>query len=154
LTRTRGAANQSLYLARIVLAAWDAERERQRFPEAQITAAFLPAVQRHLREAYGWFLLSVGGVDDAQAGPLPRSTEDLAAPEPGRERAPELREFALLEREGWLADLISGRVNRGPVPREGLLGSDRAAPGFAVAARWAEELAATMRRMDDFLAES
>lgn len=154
--RTRGAANQSLYLARIVLAGWDAERDRGRYPDATVTAAYWPAVCRHLWDGYGWFLLAVSGVADASSDELPATTADLQTPEAGRARPPELREFELLERDGWLSELLAADVQPGASGRSasGVIGSDRGAPAFALAARWVALLEQTMQRMDDFLAES
>jgi hypothetical protein len=139
-----------------LLTGWDAERERGRFPDATVTAAYLPAVCRHLRDAYGWFLLAVCGIADAPAEAPPETTAELAAPESGRERPPELREFELLERDGWLADLLAADLHPGPVTggEAGVIGSDRGAPGYALVARWASRLEETMQRMDDLLAES
>ena len=68
--RTRGAANQSLYRARLLLAAWDRARGEP-VPEAQLQGAFYPAVRLHLRQAYGWFLLAVSGVAEASAADAP-----------------------------------------------------------------------------------
>lgn len=154
MTRTRGAANQCLYRARILLDSWESARAAGRFPEDQLTGAFLPAVRAHLRAAYGWFLLATAGVDEAVSDRLPSSTADLAPPEAGRSHPPELREFALLEARGWLGELLDDPVT-GTIASAaaGLLGSDRAPPGHAVARRWADELTATMQRMDDFRAE-
>jgi hypothetical protein len=151
---TRGAANRSLYRARILLDGWDDARERRGVDEEALREAFLPAVRLHLLEAYGWFLLAVAGQESVTDEALrPSSTADLAPPEAGKALAPELREFALLERDGWIADLLA---TPGPAPaaaRRDLLGSDRSAPGLAVAEGWWRRLNATMQRMDDFLVE-
>ncbi|MEE4277249.1 MAG: hypothetical protein V2I82_02135 [Halieaceae bacterium] len=155
---SRGAANQSLYRARILLDCWDAARQASRFPDKALDDAFLPAVRAHLCDAYGWFLLAVSGVEQtSQAVALPASTADLPAPEAGRSIAPELREFAVLEREGWLADLIATPAAEAPLvdPRAAgeILGSDRQAPGYAVIEALWSRLSNTMQRMDDSLAE-
>ncbi len=158
MSRSRGAANRSLYRARILLESWDSARDQERFPEEQLTGAFLPAVRGHLQDAYGWFLRSATGVEEAaDTVPLPRCTDDLAEPEAGRALPPELAEFALLEREGWLAELLASPQDAGEeAPAQwspNVLGSDRQAPGFAVAEEWYRRLNATMQRMDDSMAE-
>lgn len=154
MPRTRGAANQSLYRARLLLAAWDRSRSEP-IPEAQLHGAFYPAVRLHLREAYGWFLLAVSGVAEAPVSSLPSSTASLPSPEPGKARMPEVAEFERLERQGWLAQLLTGD-ELSPQPRAaeaGLLVSDREAVGTAVLRSWVDELEATMARMDDSLNE-
>lgn len=156
MPRTRGAANRSLYHANILLDSWDRARGSTPVPDEQLTAAFLPAVRQHLRDAYGWFLLSTAGVEEQAGTRRPASTADLPPPEPGRSAAPELREFAQLESFGWIAELLSGNADdpgSDHRTRVDLLGSDHASPGFAVARRWADDLAAIMQRMDDFRAE-
>ena len=158
MSRTRGAANRSLYRARILLESWSREEADGPVPAQQLLGAFLPAVRSHLREGYGWFLLAVSGLDDAPRASLPAAVADLPAPEPGRERPPELREFALLERDGWLAELLDDALaaaadEPAAGPRSGVLGSDRPRVSLATAQGWFRELSATMQRMDDSLAE-
>ena len=153
--RTRGAANQSLYRARLLLAAWDRARGEP-VPEAQLQGAFYPAVRLHLRQAYGWFLLAVSGVVEASAADLPSTTADLPAPEPGKARMPELAEFEQLEQSGWLQQLwADDSVEATPtrIASPGLLGSDRDNHGPAVIKSWIDELEVTMARMDDSLNE-
>jgi len=153
---SRGAANGALYRARILLETWESARETQRHPEAYLAAAFLPAVRDQLIQAYGWFLLAVAGIDEVPGGRPPRSTRDLPALEPGKALPPEVREFALLEDEGWVGELLAER-DVSPAPRArvpaAVLTSDTALPGPSVVGRWADRLAATMERMDDSLAE-
>ena len=155
MRRTRGEANQALYRAQVLLACWDGERAEGRRPQSVLREAFMPALRLHLGEAYGWFLLSVSGVEDAGPGMRPRRVADLPAPEPGRARPPELAEFSLLETDGWIADMLAGDVPEHSDARGAatLLGSDRSAPDYAIAARWVQSLEAIMARMDDSLAE-
>jgi hypothetical protein len=121
--------------------------------------AFLPAVRLHLGIAYGWFLLAVSGVEEASSASRPDCVADLPSPEAGRALPPELQEFSLLESDGWVAEMLSGGGDdtRSSLPRSPaggtLLVSDRAAPDFALAMRWAESLETIMIRMDDSLAE-
>lgn len=159
MPRTRGEANQSLYRAQVLLACWDRERSGGRYSDHLLRQAFLPAVRLHLCAAYGWFLLAVSGVEEANSANRPERVADLPAPEPGRARPPELQEFSLLESDGWVADMLSesedgvGVGVARPAAGAALLVSDRAAPDFALAMRWAESLEAIMLRMDDSLAE-
>lgn len=155
MARSRGEANEALYRARILLSAWDTARAEGRWPEHQLLAAYLPAVRLHLRSAYGWFLLAVSGEEEAAVSEPPATVAQLPEPPAGRERPPELAEFARLEHVGWLADMLAVETAR-PAPMvagNNLLGSDRETPGFAVASRWAQSLADTMQRMDDSLNE-
>ncbi|WOJ94244.1 hypothetical protein R0135_03530 [Congregibacter variabilis] len=161
MPRTRGEANRALYRARILLEAWDRLRVEARHAESVLIGAFVPAVRLHLRDAYGWFLLSVSGVDDSLAADLPGSTRDLPAPPAGKALIPELAEFSQLENTGWLAQLLAGEPEAGydgPVAAgrgasQGLLVSDREPLGYAVVLAWADALTAIMSRMDDSLAE-
>lgn len=153
---SRGKANQSLYRARILLDAWDRARD-EGVRDDHLLETFLPAVRLHLREAYGWFLLAVSGHEEPLENHLPVSTTDIPAPELGRARSPELQEFAALEGEGWLAQMLEegtpGQSVALQTPPTALLGSDREAPGYAVARDWSRRLAETMARMDDSLNE-
>lgn len=161
MSRARGEANRGLYRAKILLEAWDGMRTGSSHSEAALIDGFLPAVRAHLLEAYGWFLLAVSDVDDERAS-LPQSTGDLPDPEPGRALMPEIAEFAQLEANGWIAQLIQDPANgshpltgnySAPGSSQGLLVSDRQPLGFAVATTWADSLTAIMNRMDDSLSE-
>jgi hypothetical protein len=158
MASSRGAANAALYRAQTLLAAW--ERLLVESPEAEehLRATFLPGVREHLLHAYGWFLLAVAGVEDTGSRTPPRSTAEVPDVEPGKALPPELREFRILEEEGWVGDLITAEPLAAPanVVRSSsadLLGSSRTAPGLAVAGTWAQRLETTMQRMDDLLAE-
>lgn len=119
--------------------------------------AFLPAVKLHLGQAYGWFLLSVSGVEESALNRPPGKVADLPAPAMGQMHAPELAEFSQLEIDGWLADMLNDTELGNPAAQlasgDGLLVSDRQSPGCAVAAGWASSLGEIMARMDDSLAE-
>lgn len=153
--RTRGAANQSLYRARLLLAAWDRARGEP-VPETQLQGAFYPAVRLHLRQAYGWFLLAVSGVAEASVADLPSTTVDLPAPEPGKARMPELAEFEQLERSGWVQQLWDDdELEATPLhsASKDLLVSDQNKPGPRVIQSWIDQFEVTMARMDDSLNE-
>jgi hypothetical protein len=68
---------------------------------------------------------------------------------------PELREFALLERDGWLGALLQADelACLGQAGGHPLLASDRARPDRATLSAWLESLAALMARMGDSLDE-
>lgn len=152
----RGRANQALFEARILLEGWEAALQDARRRPEQLGPAYLDAIRMHLGRSYGWFLLAVaGGEDVSDATALPQRVDDLPAPPPGREHPPELREFARLEREGWLSEMLASRgaTSATRPTAQGLLGSDRDAPGTAVVAGWLDAWAATMARMDDALDE-
>ena len=151
MSGNRGLANQALFQARILLDGWEHCAEARLRSADQLSAAFRPAVLLHLRNAYGWFLLAVAGLDtEPDPMALPREAGAVPEPPPGRAVAPELREFALLERDGWLGDMLSARHGRsGAAP--GLLGSDRQPPGIGDFRRWCDALEQVMHRMDDSL---
>lgn len=130
--------------------------------DAALIDGFLPAVRGHLIKAYGWFLLSLTGVEEPVTAVCPRSTQELPAPEAGKALSPEIAEFAQLENSGWLAQMLSDDDDQNhahdakdmsPKPAQGLLVSDREPPGFPVALAWADALTAIMTRMDDSLSE-
>ncbi|WP_439101689.1 hypothetical protein [Congregibacter sp.] len=159
MARTRGEANRALYRARILLEAWDRMRSEQRHSDVALIDAFLPASRELLIEAYGWFLLSLAGIEDSAKATRPQSTVDLPAPDPGKALSPEIAEFAQLEKGGWLAQLLADDGKGAPAAQSaqgavgGLLVSDREPLGYPVVVAWAEGLAATMARMDDSLSE-
>lgn len=158
MASSRGAANAALYRAQTLLTAWEHSLTASQHSEAHLGEAFLPGVRDHLLQAYGWFLLAVVGIDDVGSGPPPSSTAGVPDVEPGKALPPELREFRILEEEGWIGDLLaaapSSKSDLGVVQASpDLLGSSRTAPGLAVARAWATKLETTMQRMDDLLAE-
>ena len=148
----RGLANRALYQAQILLDAWAAAAGSSADPKA-LDTAFLDAVRHQLRFAYGWYLLAIVGADgEADARRLPSCVDDLPAPEPGRALAPEIREFAQLEREGWLCDLLTAPATVAPAPR-GALATDRAVFDRVAVQDCLQALRSTMLRMDDSLNE-
>ncbi|WOJ95723.1 hypothetical protein R0137_10750 [Congregibacter brevis] len=162
MARTRGEANRALYRARILLEAWNHMRGEERHADAALIDGFLPALRGHLIEAYGWFLLSLAGVEDSAKAVRPQSTQELPKPEAGKALSPEIAEFAQLETSGWLAQMLSDDDDQSHVyhvsnesakPAQGLLVSDREPLGYAVALAWTDALTAIMARMDDSLSE-
>ena len=154
MSSNRGLANDALYSARILIDAWESASAGG--PGAEpVARAFRPAVLLHLARAYGWGLLAVAGADvETDPQRLPRNVAEVPAPPVGRSVTPELREFQILEREGWIGELLAAEV-AAPAPRAstGMLGSDRSPVGPGELGDWVRRLAATLDRMDDLLAE-
>lgn len=150
----RARANHCLYLARILLDAWRVQRERQDVPASTLLEAFLPATRAHLRDAYGWFLLEIAHLEEEVIAP-PRCVSELPPIPAGRAEAGELRECRRLEREGWLAQLLTqGDALSGGVPAAGNLAlAAPDAPGYTELETWHAALAALFSRMRDSLDE-
>ena len=75
--------------------------------------AFGEPVCEHLLAAYGWFLLEVAQ-PAVMPATLPRACSELPPVEEGLKTAPEILEFAQLEREPWLERLVVGRGTASP----------------------------------------
>jgi hypothetical protein len=152
MSQCHAQANHRLYLARLLIAAWERELDAQRVPAWTLAQAFEPAVSDHLADAYGWFLLEVARPDDLPAVP-PRRCNQLPPTAAGRERPPELREFELLEQQGWLAEVLQER--RGAIaPQRAVTSLAGAAPPEPARAReWADALQALFDRMSESLEE-
>ncbi|MEP0202632.1 MAG: DUF6586 family protein [Halioglobus sp.] len=106
MSSPRGRANHALYLARLQLAAWNVELAREVVPAARLDEAFAPAACAHLKQAYGWFLLTLAGHSDTTVTP-PECCSELPDVAVGKAVPAEITEFAQLEQDGWLADLLS-----------------------------------------------
>ncbi len=105
MSSPRGQANHGLYLARLLVAAWRRDIAAENIPASVLAQAFGPAVRRHLLDAYGWFLLDLQKPAQLPAAP-PHSVAGLPEVAPGKAVPAEIEEFALLEQQGWLADLL------------------------------------------------
>ena len=101
-------------------------------------------MRQHLLEAYGWFLLELAGVDVAREAPpagVAALQRDYGLDEPLRG---ELVELLHLERQGWLAALLSP-------PDVGLRTTPRDPDRLAVVEyTWSEE---TLRSWHENLAD-
>jgi hypothetical protein len=102
----RARANHALYLARIQISAWQDQCGHEQVPVTTLAQAFLPAAGSHLRTAYGYFLLTLVGATQIESS-LPSTVADLPEIPHGIMRPPEVAEFQILEREGWLADMLA-----------------------------------------------
>jgi hypothetical protein len=151
---SRARANHALYLAKIILSAWQRELERQDTPARVLTQAFHGAAREHLIAAYGWFLLSIsqGG---APADGLPRSCDELPPMPEGRVFPGEINEFRQLEARGWLADMLRDQELAMAAPRQqgNLAVAAIDLPGAEQVGRWLEQLEALFERMGDSLDE-
>ena len=155
MSSARARANHSLYLARILIRAWEAAEAEQALPQSVLAQAYAPGCQSHLVNAYGWFLLAIGSPDSLPESP-PASVEQLPPTPPGKAVPGELREFAQLEQAGWLADLLApllpsaGATTRDP---RNLAAPATAGPSPEAFSTWADALAALFDRMGDSLDE-
>ena len=158
---SRGLANHRLYLARLLLAAWERDRADEIIPAIMLDQAYAPGSREHLIAAYGHFLCYVfDPTGAATAGAMPRSCSDLPAQTPGKALPGEIREFRLLEQEGWLGELLA------PLPEPGPSGGQRRAVADTLAvstavewptpdrvADWHQRLSRIFQRMDDSIEE-
>jgi hypothetical protein len=153
MSSARGQANHELYLAKILLASWRRALAEQDIPAVTLGQAFLPAVREHLLAAYGWFLLSLAGIQPLPPRPPARCAE-LPALAEGKALPGEIREFQRLESEGWMARLQAepGRMAAASGPAN-LATAHNDLPGPELVAQWAEHLAAVFDRMSDSLDE-
>ncbi len=152
----RASANQSLYLAKILLDSWRAALEAGAVPALTLQQAFLPAVQAHLGHAYSWFLLEITDQEIPPDSDPPASTAGLSPIAEGKALPGELREFGQLEKSGWLADMLAAPPKfSSPSPRSrGNLASPAPSAGdYADALEWSTQLDQMMSRMRDSLDE-
>ncbi len=154
----RARANHKLYLARILLDAWQRALDGEDIPANTLAQAFFRPVREHLIGAYGWFLLALCHLDELQPYP-PRSCAELPELPQGRAVPGEVHEFQHLEDSGWLADLLDERDELARVShRSGEAGRNLATtaselPGPAEMSFWSEQLEALFNRMGDSLDE-
>ena len=90
-------------------------------------------------------------------GPPPRCCAELPEPAAGKAHPAELREFARLEREGWLAALLAPLPAALPVRSRmpgNLVAAEQGMPDPATARAWHRALSETLARMNDSLEES
>ncbi len=151
----RGFANQSLYLARILSAAWQRDLDAELVPASTLEQAYFPAVLAHLRSAYGWFLLDIVRQEPLPAEP-PHSVATLPPRPPGKVLPGEIREFERLENEGWLGDMLAPPRSASPQAQrdsDNLAMPLSTATGLEQAATWARALQGLFDRMGDSLDE-
>ncbi len=153
MSNARGLANHSLYMARLLIDAWQREQGRHDCVSGAIDAAFAPAVRGHLLDAYGWFLLAMMRVTQLPEQP-PRRVEDLPRAGPGIATPGEVLEYESLEARGWLARLQAplppGLPKR---PKGPVLASAGVYPHMSDYREWADTFERLFDRMSDSLDE-
>lgn len=158
MSRARARANHKLYLARIVLAAWREALSAQQIPEKTLTQAYSGAVREHLVQAYGWFLLEICQPAELPDKP-PRSCADISSGAEGKAIPGEIREFARLEVDGWLADLLDDpdewakTAPRSAAAPSNLARTTMELPDPGSFGHWADQLETLFDRMSDSLDE-
>lgn len=155
MANARALANQKLYHARVLAAAWRAELAGHNIPATVLTGAFDEPCRTHLREAYGWFLLEI-----LQAEPLPATPPENCGALPqvavGKVLPGEIRELAQLEQNGWVADILAsgGTGLSARVRSPGNLATAADTPvGPDQVDAWIDLLQDTFNRMSDSLDE-
>ncbi|PLW69486.1 hypothetical protein [Pseudohalioglobus lutimaris] len=153
MSSARGRANQCLYLARILTAAWQRDLAAETIPASVLAQAYLPCVRSHLRDAYGWFLVEV-----TRPGVLPDLPPTCIAELPevaqGKAVPPEVREFHLLEGSGWIAEMLAADADSATSASSmGNLATAVTAADPQRASQWADLLQALFDRMGDSLDE-
>jgi len=155
----RGRCNQKLYYASIQLQGLHQALQASKSPETILLEAYGQAVQGHLLDAYGWFLLELAEVADLPKVP-PSSLSELAgATEPAQPLRGELVELQNLESDpqSWLARLLAAphhSVSDTGRPSQALLASSQAGVWSVLELEaWCRELTSMTDRMGDSLDE-
>jgi len=154
LSSPRARANHELYLAKIVLGAWQRELEREQIPASTLALAFHGGAREHLVFAYGWFLLSICNVEETPQKP-PRSCQQLPPMPEGRVFPAQINELKQLEAAGWLGEMLRANPPGTPVARQpgNLVFDAGASPGTLQVERWLDQLESLFDRMGDSLDE-
>ena len=145
-------ANQSLYLANILLSGWRAELERGSAPQNQVNQAYASPVQTQLLDGYGWLLLAVCRIRQLPESP-PRSVSDLPPLPTGLVRPAEAEACAQLEQSGWVAAL-KAPISDSPVVRHSDSLAIETGVDLAQFEDWAEQLAGLAETVADAIDES
>ncbi len=148
----RGEANQALYLARILIKAWQRDGEQQDVAATTLARAYVPAVREHLIAAYGWFLLEITRPGALPEQP-PRGLAELPEIAAGKALPGEIREFQQLESEGWIAEMLQASPDAQTTSSAANLAVVTSGPTPAVVEDWADRLQALFDRMGDSLDE-
>ncbi len=153
MSSARGQANHRLYLARIVLSAWEKALAEEDVSGAVLNQAYLPAVREHLTEAYGWFMLEI-----ARPEPLPKtipqSVQELPEVIQGKALAGEIRELAQLEESAWLGELLTAQPGEAvKTSSQNLLSGAAEGANMSQMRGWADQLQKLFDRMSDSLDE-
>ena len=154
MSSARSFANQKLYHARILAAAWRRELKDQQIPSTVLSDAFDPPCRRHLQLAYGWFVLEIAQLSPLPAEPPARCAElpDVAQ---GKAIPPEIRELQQLEKNGWIAQLLQPGSGASSAPRSvgNLATAVEGTSGPDAIDQWIEQLQTIFERMSEALDE-
>ncbi len=152
MSSARGQANQALYLARILIGAWQRDGATGSVPATTLAQAYVPAVRAHLVAAYGWFLLEItrpGTLPEQPPGSI-AELPDMAA---GKALPGEIRELIRLEQDDWIGDLLTVSTAAPPIASAGNLAVSVVGPTPSEAGDWADRLQSLFDRMGDSLDE-
>ncbi len=154
MSQAQSFANHSMYMASIVLTAWDSAVKAGALAAPVLEAAFAPAARLHLLDAYGWQLLACNRVTGLPLKP-PHCVAAMPLLAEGIEVAPEVKEFQLLEAVGWLAELQK-EVTPGlaPIAPAHVLAVERTSFNYAAATDCFCELERLMDRVSGVIDES
>jgi len=154
MASARGLANHSLYMARLLVSQWRVSLLDQPLMEQALNAAFAPALQLHLLNAYGWFLLACVRVASLPNCP-PHDTKGLPALSLGIVEPEEIDECRHLEISGWLAQLQCPIPHGLPPKNHGaILASSGTYPSVGDFEDWMEALDRLIGRMGESLDEN
>lgn len=152
MSSARGQANHALYLARILINAWQRDSDAEAVAATTLAQAYAPAAREHLVAAYGWFLLEI-----TRPGALPEQPPRGLAEMPdialGKALPGEIREFQQLEQDGWVADLLALSPVAATPPSAGNLARGVSGPTPAQLGEWADRMQSLFDRMGDSLDE-
>jgi hypothetical protein len=155
----RGRCNQKLYYASIQLQGLHQALQASKSPETILLEAYGQAVQGHLLDAYGWFLLELAEVADLPRVPPSSLSELSGATELAQPLRGELVELQNLETDSrsWLARLLAAphhSVSETGRPSQALLASSQTRVWSALELEaWCRELTRMTDRMGDSLDE-
>ncbi len=153
MSSARGQANHRLYLARILLLAWERALTEEDVAGTVLNQAYLPAVKEHLTGAYGWFLLEISRPDPVPAI-IPHSVHELPGVTQGKALAGEIREFSQLEESAWLGELLAAQPAKTlKTPGQNLASNAGEGADISQMRHWADQLQALFDRMSDSLDE-
>ncbi len=154
MSQAQSFANHSMYMASIVLTAWDSAMRESALSAPVLDAAFAPAVRLHLLDAYGWQLLACNRVTGLPLTP-PHCVAAMPLLAEGIEEAPEVKEFRLLEAGGWLGGLQKEIApGLAPIAPPHVLAVERTGFNYAAATDCFRELERLMDRVSGVIDES
>lgn len=157
MSSARGLANLSIYHAAVQQRLLAAELAREDVPAHILLEGIGRAIQLHLREAYGWFLVELAGLDELPLRPPlgVRALQELL-PDSDVGLRGELVELGQLEtKSGWLCELLGdprSTSTRAAVPADSLsvavIGWDQ-----QQLEQWSRGVTGLIERMSDSLEE-